>query len=243
MRNTAYENISMKGRAYLESEYLLNVGVIQVLKRDTAEILETDMDGVMVRDRASGAVMLSCEDMTKGKRWLRNHEDTCDYKMMEICQKELAEYAKERYQFGPLVECKQAVYMKQELPQYEKRLEIRKAEKEDLAFMLEHYDKLSADELCQVICNRELYIGEHEGEKVGFIGIHLEGGMGILRVLPKYRRKGYGMELECFLIHDLRKKELEAFAQIQIEHQRTMELQQKIGMAISKESIYWLFQE
>lgn len=39
-----------------------------------------------------------------------------------------------------------------------------------------------------------------DGQLAAFIGVHHEGSMGILEVLPEYRRRGLAMALEGWLI-------------------------------------------
>lgn len=52
------------------------------------------------------------------------------------------------------------------------------------------------------------------GKPVGFIGEHLEGSMGLLEILPGYRGKGYGTELESFMICHMLEKGQRPFARL-----------------------------
>ena len=76
---------------------------------------------------------------------------------------------------------------------------------------------------------------------VGFIGQHLEGSMGLLEVLPQYRKNGYGMELEQTMINYMLEKGLIPFCQVEVTNEKSLRLQKKLGLTISREQVYWLF--
>lgn len=233
----------MKALEYLRQRELLNIGLIQVLLRGTARIYHEGETGVFLRDTVSNAWMLSAEDTELGICWLREKEGQ-EYHLMQLCQGEVADFAQEEYGLERRLECRQAVYTKAEAPGMPSgRLSIREARDGDMAVIRANYDKLSEDELELIRKRQELFVGEYDGQLVGFIGCHLEGSMGLLEILPQFRREGFGTELECFLIGQVMKKGLIPFGQIETWNGKSMELQRKIGMELSdeKELVYWLF--
>lgn len=254
---------------YLNKKKRWNVGMIQVLQRGTAELLCVNDHGVYLRDTVSDAYMMSVDDIQMGMAWLHKFEDR-SYSLMQLCNREIAECAKQKYGFGTVLECFQAVYEGEEsLPfagadtvfgerktfqrqqdagrktikqsQYTEQLEIREPDAETMQLIQSSYDKLSEEELNQIHRLHNLYAGYLDGDCVGFIGSHLEGSMGLLEVFPKYRRRGYALELERFMIAHMLRQGLLAFAQIETWNAASLELQKKLGMRISKEKIYWLF--
>ena len=59
---------------------------------------------------------------------------------------------------------------------------------------------VSKAEVDKIHAAHGLYAGRGEnGGLAGFIGIHTEGSIGLLFVLPEQRRKGYAEELESFM--------------------------------------------
>lgn len=69
----------------------------------------------------------------------------------------------------------------------------------------------------------------------------MEGSIGLLEVMPEYRRKGYGVELESFMISHMLQQNLMPFGQIEVANDKSLGLQHKLGMQISQEKVYWIF--
>jgi len=65
--------------------------------------------------------------------------------------------------------------------------------------------------------------------------------MGLLEVLPEHRNKGVAQALQNYLIDYMLKKEWIPFGQVFIENDKSLNLQNKLGLEISKESIFWLY--
>ena len=65
--------------------------------------------------------------------------------------------------------------------------------------------------------------------------------MGLLEILPEYRRKGYGAELECLMINRMLENGLIPYCQFQTDNIASRALQEKLGLRILPEKITWLF--
>ena len=218
------------------------VGIYDVLARGTAEIYHQEQEDFFLRDLQSGTYMLTVRDPEKGIRWLQEKEGAA-YTLMELWQQECADYCKNRYRFEHKMECRQAVWL-QERPPSDKlsSLQIREPEDAEMAFILNEYTVLEPAEMKQVRALHHLYVGQlSSGEIVGFVGMHMEGSIGMLKVLPQYRRRGYAAELEQFMIRRTMEMGLVPFGQIEVWNEASIALQQKMGMIISEKSIFWLF--
>lgn len=224
---------------YLEKNIILYAGLLQVLRRGTAEILEENESGIFLRDTVSNCFMLAVDHIETGKQWLKAHENL-DYKLLLLFHQELARFAWERYALPPMMECVQAVYMSDEPPVLHGKLKIKPAAGEDFQFVSDNYGMLTEQELKEIFRQKNIFIGFHENEPVGFVGQHLEGSMGLLEVFPEYYRKGYGSELECFMICHMMEAGLIPFCQIETDNMKSLRLQEKLGLTISKEHMYWL---
>ncbi|MEE0692575.1 MAG: GNAT family N-acetyltransferase [Lachnospiraceae bacterium] len=225
---------------YLNKNRMLNIGMLQVLHRGTAEILHACEKGVYLRDTVSNAYMLSSDDDAMGIEWMHAFERR-SYSLMQICSQEAAEYAKKRYGFETELTCVQAVYEGKEAPQNSGKLSICEPDDETMELIASSYDKLSKDELWQIRSLHDLYAGYLDEVCVGFIGSHLEGSMGLLEIFPEYRRRGFAAELERFMIGHMLRQGLFAFAQIETWNEKSLSLQNKLGLRISEERIRWLF--
>ena len=225
---------------YLDTDVLLHAGLIQVLKRGTAEILEQAESGIFLRDRISDVYMLSNLNKEEGKIWLQKHEKR-GYKVMQICQDILMEYVQKKYGFKEKLICRQALCKNNPTPYSQRKLDITEAGAEDFLTIRRYYHKLEDEELLHIIKRRELFIGRFEGNEVGFIGQHLEGSMGLLEVFPEYRKQGFGEELERYMIYKVREQGLLPFCQVEVGNDCSMRLQQRLGMIISEKLVYWLY--
>lgn len=225
---------------FLNTNHILYAGLIQVINRGTAKILEADEQGIFLQDAAGEAFMLAVDSYEKGIRWLKKHE-TLNYPLLVLFRKDLFDFAREHYAFSNMLDCFQAVYMPSEPPAIPRRLQIKTATKEHLKVITEHYEALSEQELKHIIRQGHLFLGYHNEEIVGFIGIHLEGSMGLLEIFPKHRGNGYGTELEGFLISYMLEEGLIPFCQVETTNEKSLKLQKKLGLTISTEHMYWLF--
>ena len=225
---------------FLDSNYVLYAGMIQVIRRGTAEILEESDEGIFLRDAVSNAFMLATDNPEISIEWLKKYE-YLNYILLVLFQKDVIEFARERYGFLSSLECFQAVYMLNKPFHTSKRLQIKVATNDDYQTVSDHYKMLSEWELKKIISRRELFIGYYDEKMVGFIGQHLEGSMGLLEVLPQYRKNGYGMELEQTMINYMLEKGLIPFCQVEVTNEKSLRLQKKLGLTITREQVCWLF--
>lgn len=225
--------------SYLDKNPLLFAGLRQVLRRGTAEILEESQQGLFLMDRSSGMYMLAA-DLELGKQWLEKHESRA-YGLLAVFQEELAALAQERYGYSRRLDCYQAAYLSEEPPKGEHRLRIVQAKEQDADIILAHYDMLDREELLEGLRRGNLFLGYDGAGLVGFVGQHLEGCMGILEVLPQHRRKGYGRELEQFMITAMLEQGLIPYCQVECDNEKSLRLQESLGLTVSKEKVYVLY--
>ena len=150
----------MNALEYLQKKDLLHIGMIQVLRRGTAEVYQEGEDGVFLRDTVSGAWMLSSKDTQTGIGWLQERE-RCGYHLMQLCQREIADFAQREYGLETRLECYQAVYRGRGLPQRPGKLTIRVAGVQELKTIRANYDKLSDEELEEILSL--IHISERRG--------------------------------------------------------------------------------
>lgn len=224
---------------YLSKNLILYAGLLQVIRRGTADILEESDKGVFLWDAVSDCFMLAANNNRTGEEWLKAHEDL-DYKLLLLYQRDLACFARKRYGLSVMMECFQAVYTAKKPPARQENLKIKAAADKDFQLISDHYGMVSEQELRKIIHRGNLFIGFHDGKAVGFVGEHLEGSMGLLEVFPQYRCKGYGTELESFMIGRMLEKEQIPFCQVETDNYRSIGLQKKLGFTISEECMFWL---
>ena len=118
--------------------------------------------------------------------------------------------------------------------------EMQKPVGDDIIWICNNYD-LTEEHIKSAIEKNLIYILKKDKEKIGFGGIHVDGSIGYIYVDPQYRRKGYAQiiskNIESLINAD------EVFVQIEKDNIASIEMHKKMGYDISKEYIYWIFDE
>ena len=223
---------------YLKKNMILNIGMIDPITRDSAEILYANKDGVLIREVKSKVYMLSVENLKKGIE-LINNIDEC--RIITIYQDYMIDYIFKKFGINKEIECYQGIYKDKSKLNLRGNLEIKVLKEENKEIILKNYDKLSEKDIDKLLKNKSLFGGYKNGTLIGFVGNHLEGSIGILEVFEKYRGLGYGTELESYMVNKMIEKGLIPFVQVEINNEKSIKLQKKLGFEISKEKLYWMF--
>ncbi|GKU30314.1 hypothetical protein CFB3_24210 [Clostridium folliculivorans] len=230
----------MKDKAikYLIKNPLLHTGMLETMRRGTSDILYAEDDAVLLKEEKSNAYMLSVDDFEKGKELL-DSISSCNLILSH--QEFMVAYIIDRFRLSKKLECFQAVYMDKAKLSVSEELEIKQLDKSHVEIILEHYGKLSKSELETILDDGDLFGGYKDGALIGFIGNHLEGSMGLLEIFPQYRRLGYGTMLESYMINHMLENDLIPFAQIEVDNEKSLALQKRLGFSISKDRLFWIF--
>ena len=184
--------------------------------------------------------MLACDSSELACKWLKKHK-TGDYQVVAVFDEAVAAFVHREYGLQNTLECYQAVHTDDNIPECDTDLSIRTADMNDYQAIVSRYDKITPEELQMVIERKELFIGMYNGQMAGFAGRHLEGSIGILEVLPQYRKRGFGKALECFMIKYMKNQGLTAFCQVETDNEVSLGLQRRLGYTIPKEKVYFLY--
>jgi len=144
--------------------------------------------------------------------------------------------------YRDVIPCTQAAYLKQEPPQARQTdVVIRPLTTADLDFVLENYHNPGAYEAhIRDRIAAGMLGGMVDGKLAGFAGVHQEGCMGMLEVLPIFRRRGVAEVLECAVI----RRQLEAgklpYCHVREGNRASWALQDKLGLTFGRRTLYWL---
>lgn len=214
-----------------------NAGLLQVLRRGTAELARADDRGILLRDTISGIWMAG--GLTGDVDWLRAFSAEL---LMAVCGAAEADAVKEALGAVWMEPCDQYLFLGERPPE-QGTLRIAEVTPAELEVVASRYEMLSRADLERVAAHHTLFAGhDGSGELVGFAGSHLEGAMGILEVMPAYRRKGYAAELERYVIRYFMKNGLIPFGQVTAENTASAALQRKLGMTKAPLRAYWMGQ-
>jgi len=227
-----------KALTYLLKNQILHMGMIEPIRRGTADLLYAEDDGVLMREQKSNAYMLSVNDYGRGTELVQTMQGCSIIVSHQRC---MVDYISLKFDCKHIMECVQAVYSSKKMLNTEIDLDIKQLKKGQKGLVLEHYDKLTEEEIEALLKNGNLYGGYKEGTLIGFIGNHLEGSLGLLEIFPEYRRLGYGSALECHMVNKMLEKGLVPYAQIEEANNKSIAMQKKLGFSISEEKLYWMF--
>ena len=153
-----------------------------------------------------------------------------------------ARNALEQLGFRTQMECYNAVYLSKEPIAYTlpEGAEIRKLDGSYVDFVHAHYHMVDDIRYIRDRIEAGMFGVFHKGEIAGFAGTHEERSMGLLEILPEYRRLGLAYALEAHLINYLLSQGRIPFCQVAVVNDASIRLQQKLGLTISDQVVYWL---
>lgn len=149
------------------------------------------------------------------------------------------------------MECLQAVYTRREkLPvrglygpdgRGENGFSIHVLTEEFIPFVTEHYSEIGTEEyVTDRIRHGAVYGAFYDEKIVGFIANHEEGSIGMLYVLPEYRKRHVAMALETYCMNLAIERSEIPYGQIVLGNKPSISLQEKMGICFAKETIVWM---
>ena len=146
----------------------------------------------------------------------------------------------ERFGFSEINACWQVGYLHTAPPPLpELGVEVRPLEASCLPTVCANYDLEDGEYLSWLISRGEL-VGAFDGDTLmAFAGCHAEGSMGLLEVLPQYRRRGLATLLQSHLIKLELSRGHIPYGQVFDGNLPSLALQQSLGMARSMGKLYW----
>ncbi|MGN1002575.1 MAG: GNAT family N-acetyltransferase [Oscillospiraceae bacterium] len=152
-----------------------------------------------------------------------------------------AEQLRRHLRVAELSYCFQAAYLGSEpLPVPELFPQIRRLEREYFPLVRKNYD-LASDEYLQWLMERGMLYGAFDGDVLtGFVGTHAEGTIGLLEVLPAYRRHGIGAALQSFMTNLELSRGHVPYGQIFVDNDVSQALQRRLGFQFSAGRLFWV---
>jgi tRNA (guanine37-N1)-methyltransferase len=222
---------------YLKTNPVLHVMMAESVARGNADVLYDQPDGVMIYERPSNTHMLAAGSAKAAREMLAQIENPS---MLTLHDEFSLAEALARYAFPNFMDCLNAAYFKKEIDPLPG--DIRRLDLSHLAFVRAHYANVDNDKyVVGRLESGEMYGIYLNGEIAGFMGTHEEGSLGLLEILPAYRRRGLAEALERHVIREQLSRGWTPFAQIFPDNKPSLALHEKLGFAFSEEHLYWLF--
>ena len=225
-------------RTWFSRDPLLHADMTEALRRGLGVIASAAERGVLVSADEDSCGMLSCADLDTALTLL----DGRRFPLLSIHQAELESPLCRELGMETWMRCRQAVYLGKEPPAATEE-DIRPLTGEHLDFLQANYRHEDSEYLAWLLERRALFGAFREEKPVGFIGKHAEGSMGLLEVLPSFRRQGVGESLERFLIAREVERGNLPYCHVFTANQASLALQRKLGFTLSRDLIYWMWRE
>ena len=238
-----YEAYSRKDRAlgWLSKDRLSHMDMLEVIRRGQAEVIRAEESGVLLYDRPSGAWMISASDEDMGERLLSEIPREEKNLLFAVHQSFLRDSIARRFHRTLVNECFQAVYTRKLPPSCPDGFAVRPLTEGDADAVYAAYHAVHSREYVRErIAAGAMFGIDADGRLAAFAGMHDEGSMGMLEVLPDHRRKGMGETLEAWLIAWMLEKGWVPFCQIFDGNAPSLALQKKLGLKLASGKLYWI---
>ena len=214
--------------------------MIQTLLRGMAAEIDAQDDGVMLRHRRGDIVMVAARTDRRFQEMLaRIPLGTPDVMLHGMCAPQQDVQVRARLNLKNAIPFYQYAYYG-EIPGPDADVDIRPLTRESLDFVYQNYGHASREYLDARIRQGVMLGAYVEGALAGFIGEHVEGSMGLLHVMPAYRRMHLGYALERAAIRRTRLAGQIPFDQVAKTNDASIALQARLGMTRAKKTVYWI---
>ena len=226
--------------AFLNRNKLLYLDMLEPIRRGSAELLYTAEDGVLLYDRLAEAHMLGADSRQALDRMLPLMEG-CD--ILTGHQLWYKEELAARFSLKTEQICHQSAWMEAAPPApLPFGGELRLLDRSWAAWVYEHYSHaFGGVAYIEGAIDRGMLGAFVDGQPAGFAGFHIEGAIGMLEVLPAYRRLGIGEALLRGVVSLALSRGQYAYGQVFTDNAPSLALQRKAGMAVSEDILFWLF--
>lgn len=243
----AYREL-LSGREMLLKNKLLYRDMIETIDRGVAVLIYKEEGTLLLYNRTGESYQLMARDADAGRRALEalmtapqalqttpdaiiTHEPFMEEVIQNFVFTDGTTYEK-------CPPCVQMSYTRKELLPAPKS-DIRLLSEEYAEIIDENYELLDIEGIREHLREGKLYGIFDEDVLAGFAGEHSDGSMGMLFVFPKYRGRGYAMELERFLINETVKRGDTPYCQIFTDNTASLKLQEKLSLYPAKGNICW----
>lgn len=229
-------------RSVFDRDPILYLDMTEPVRRGTGDVLYASAKGALVAVRTKGTdgtiYTLFAED-----------EDTADLLCglipphpAYVTVHESLSFSALRTHFGytEMNPCWQVAYLEEapiSLPV--SKFQIRPLTCEYLPQVLAHYRLTSDDYVAGILADGDLF-GAFDGPTLsGFVGLHEEGTIGLLEVLPEYRRQGAATLLQTYLTNRELARGHIPYGQVFDGNEPSLLLQASLGYRCSHSPMYW----
>lgn len=234
MNTAAFRYLSQDSRRYVD--------MLEILQIPSANTLFAGESGVLLEH--DGLFLLACDeglDETFLPLLVEGLDDNTE-RMIVLHSPALKEILLRDHGFTCMMDVRHGVYERNEPIAYAlpEGAELRRLDASHLGFVRAHYRTVDDEAYLRERIDEGMFGAFVRGALAGFIGTHGERSIGLLEVLPAYRRLGLAFALEAHLINHLLTEGRVPFCQVSIQNEPSLALQRKLGLTLSNAVMHWL---
>lgn len=239
-------------KKWMMRQKLLHIDMIELINRGRARIVYRDAKELLLRDMVSG-IYFHTRMADVPTEWNLPQELGKDERIecIAIHQREMVPFMEKYFHLKTDMECMQGAYTRKEkLPvrglygpdgRGENGFSIRVLSEEFIPFVTEHYSEIGTEEyVTDRIRHGAVYGAFYDEKIVGFIADHEEGSIGMLYVLPEYRKRHVAMALETYCMNLAIERGEIPYGQVVLGNEASIHLQEKMGICFAKGTIVWM---
>ncbi len=224
----------------LRSLGALTVDMLEAFRRENVSELNYCANDAILISHSCGIHMLWCSKKEAGLTALSTLSDIdcC------VCHGKAAHDAMIEFRpdFTVDGECLQYCLSSRKPAELKNNCAIRPLMITEAEFVIEHYAlEDDIEHVRNLIKEGKMFGAIIDGKLAAFIGLHSDGSSGMLEVLPEYRRRGIGTELESFFQNYQLEKGWMPYGHVYVTNTASLKMQAKMNLAVSNESIWWIF--
>jgi len=232
---------------------LLHIDMIELINRGRARIVYHDADEILLRDIVTGIYFHTRMSGVPQMEWKLPLKLAKDERIecIVLHQREMVPLMEMHFHLKEDMECLQGAYTRREkLPvrglygpdgRGENGFSIRTLTEEFIPFVAEHYSEIGSPEyVTERILHGAVYGAFYEEKIVGFIADHEEGSIGMLYVLPEYRKRHVAMALETYCMNLAVERGEIPYGQVVLGNEASIRLQEKMGICFAKGTVVWM---
>lgn len=209
-----------------------------ILRLGTGNLLYDESDGAIILSQ-DGTMLTS--DVQSGERLCELIRTRCPAlpAVFSLKSEAAADMLKQEFSLHSATRCTQWVYEKG-TPPFPVTADIRPLEMAHADFAASVYHDGDGTYIRDRIEHGALWGVFERNELAGFAGFHGEGSMGMLEILPPFRRRGYAMQMEAFLISAALGEGRTPYCHVIDGNDASLHLQRKMGLTCASLPAIWL---
>lgn len=236
------DNFQIEIPQYLLSNQNSHIDMIEILRMKSSEVVYECLDGVLIYNSLANLYLLSVKSGNALQQLIgKIHNPTLVVAHQEFAAIKLMEV----FKLKQFLCCQQALWTHELPPSLEnislniKPLTLQHVE--DVVNLYSH--NIGTEYIENRIRAKKLFGGYLRNELVGIVGIHEEGSIGMLEIVPSHRGNGYASQLLLWLCAKIKSQGCIPYSQITVNNDASRRLHQKLGFFLTDDYVYWLEKE